>query len=182
MPLPLGHAAIGLTVCDLFCKNYSIADLKKSFLFILILANLPDLDVVLGLFVQGNGNIFHHGPTHSILFALVGGVIAANTRKLWARIPKLSAISCFLIILSHTLADVILGDSTVALFWPFESYYSDGHRGWEDVMELVIFGSFQEVKIIASSISIIIIHHFLRRKLSSKKKHKRKCLPVYIKR
>jgi membrane-bound metal-dependent hydrolase YbcI (DUF457 family) len=164
MPLPLGHTAIGITVYDLFCKKLFFSEFKKKALFILVLANLPDVDVALGLLIYGNGNTFHPGPTHSLLFALAGGLAAANTWRLWSKIPKLSFLHCFLVLLSHSLADFVLGDSTISFFWPFQIHYTEGFRGFEDVMDLIIFGGLRDAKIIAVCAVIIGIHHAVRNK------------------
>ena len=73
MPLPLGHAIIGLTTQNLYSQERSVFKPWKLTLFIILLANLPDIDVLLGLIFAGNGNAFHRGATHSLLFSLVMG-------------------------------------------------------------------------------------------------------------
>ncbi len=62
MPLLLGHAAIGLTTHDMCCKNNLAFSWWKVVVFVVVLANLPDIDVVIGLLLQGNGCVFHRGP------------------------------------------------------------------------------------------------------------------------
>jgi hypothetical protein len=68
MPLPIGHAVIGFTTQSLFSAEESSSDRWKALLGILILSNLPDVDVLLGIVFHGNGNVFHRGPTHSCVF------------------------------------------------------------------------------------------------------------------
>ena len=71
MPLPLGHTAIGLATYELANNYDSGLSRVKIFIFVTFLANIPDIDVFAGLLLEGNGNAFHRGPTHSILFAIV---------------------------------------------------------------------------------------------------------------
>ena len=74
MPLPLGHAAIGLTAYDLCSRNDCGFSRWKLAFFIVLLANLPDIDILIGLLSQGNGNAFHRGPTHNMLPARLASV------------------------------------------------------------------------------------------------------------
>jgi hypothetical protein len=41
--------------------------------------------------------------------------------------------------------------SPVSLFWPFEIYHSTGHRGWLDVLNIVIFEGYRDAAIIVGS-------------------------------
>jgi hypothetical protein len=147
MPLPLGHIAIGLTTNDFFNENSSLTDWKIA-AYVAILANLPDIDVAFGLLLQGNGSAFHRGPTHSVLFALLAAVLAAKAWNLWARIPKLGFRSCFLIILSHTVADFFLTKSPVSFLWPLEVNWAGGHSGWGEVLAPVFLEAYRDAGII----------------------------------
>ena len=49
----------------------------KHYLFFALLANLPDIDVLIGLLFHGNANIFHRGMTHSLLFSFFAAFAAA---------------------------------------------------------------------------------------------------------
>ncbi len=148
MPLPLGHAAIGFAAREVFCKNDSIHSRWKVAIFVAVLANLPDLDVLIGLVFQGNGWAFHRGPTHSLFFALFMGFLASIAWKLGSQIPKMSFGSCSLLILSHVLADFCLGGSRVSLFWPFEVNWATGFIGWGGVMNPAFLEAFQDTGII----------------------------------
>ena len=88
MPLPLGHTAIGLTTHELFSENISAFDQWKMTLFIAVMANLPDMDVLLGLVFAGNGNAFHRGPTHSLTFAVFMGFLASNAWRLGSKYQR----------------------------------------------------------------------------------------------
>lgn len=148
MPLPLGHTAIGLAVCDLYSKDNTVTTRLGSVLFIAFLASLPDIDVLIGLLFQGNGNAYHRGPAHSIMFAFMMGFPASNAWKLWSQIPKINFLNCFMIILSHVVADFFLTHSSVSFLWPLEVNWAAGHRGWSDVITLVFLGAFRDVGII----------------------------------
>jgi hypothetical protein len=158
MPLPMGHTAIGLATYELSKNNISKRNSLKLIIFLIILANLPDVDVIAGLLLQWNGNAFHRGPTHSLLFALIMGFLASRAWKFSPHIPKIKFGVCFLIILSHVLADFFFTSSPVSFFWPFEVSWSSGYSGWGDVLNSVLFQGFQDAGIIiGSAISIILI-------------------------
>jgi membrane-bound metal-dependent hydrolase YbcI (DUF457 family) len=160
MPLPLGHSAIGLTVSSLSDNTNTILTKCRCVLYIVILSNLPDIDVLVGLVLQGDGNAFHRGPTHSLLFALFAGYIASKGHRAWSRIPSLEFTKCFLLVFSHTIADMLLTRSPVSIFWPFEINWSTaGCSGWFDVVSSVIFDSFRDVGIIFLCLLIIFIRY-----------------------
>ncbi len=114
MPLPTAHTAIGFAIHSQCSRNRSNLNRWKMLVGVVLLSNLPDVDVVTGLIFRGNGSAFHRGPTHSLLFALVTGILASNGWRIWSRIPKFSLLNCFLIILSHVLADAIFTGSNIS--------------------------------------------------------------------
>jgi hypothetical protein len=140
MPLPLGHIAIGLATHEAV-SSCSALSRWKLFAAIVILSNLPDIDVLIGLLLNYNGSTFHRGPTHSLFFALTAGYLASRVSAFWTKLPRLSFKVCFLLILSHVAADAFLSDSGVSFLWPFEVYWSTGHTGWEDVTTMVLRGN-----------------------------------------
>jgi inner membrane protein len=162
MSLPIGHATIGFTAYSLFCGNGSSLGRWKVPLGILILSNLPDVDVVLGIVLQGNGSAFHRGPTHSLIFALVAGFLACRVWELWSQWPRLSFRICFLLILSHILADSVFTSSPISFFWPVTVNWSGGHTELRHVVNLVLFGNYQDVTIIFGCSLIILLHRTLR--------------------
>ena len=95
MPLPLGHTAIGLATYETVQPSDRHYSRWGTFVFITILANLPDVDILAGLLFHGNGNFFHRGPTHSIMFAILAGYAASHLWRLWDRIPRLGFSLCF---------------------------------------------------------------------------------------
>jgi membrane-bound metal-dependent hydrolase YbcI (DUF457 family) len=157
MPLPLGHIAIGLA-------THEVTHVRSAFnhwrllAVIAVLANLPDIDVLLGLLLKWNGSAFHRGPTHSLLFALVMGFLASRGSCFWGRIPRLGFWTCFALILSHVAADAWLSTSAVSFFWPLEVNWSTGHTGWQDVVAMIMKGDVQDAWISLGAAAAIIIH------------------------
>jgi membrane-bound metal-dependent hydrolase YbcI (DUF457 family) len=157
MPLPLGHTAIGLAVQDVCFKDNWVTTRWTYVLFIAILANLPDMDVLIGLLFQGNGNAYHRGPAHGLVFAFLMGFLASNAWKLWGHIPKMNFLACFMIILSHVGADFFFTSSAVSFFWPLEVHWAAGFKGWGDVISLVFLGAFRDLGIIITCGVIMIM-------------------------
>ena len=162
MSLPIGHATIGFTAYSLFCRNGSSLGGWKVPLGILVLSNLPDVDVALGIVLQGNGSAFHRGPTHSLVFALVAGFLAYRVWELWLQWPKLSFKVCFLLILSHILADAALTSSPISFFWPFVVNWSGGHSGLTHVVNSVLFENYQDMPIILGCGLLVLLHRALK--------------------
>jgi membrane-bound metal-dependent hydrolase YbcI (DUF457 family) len=150
MPLPLGHAAIGWAALETIRKPDSKQSRLSLFIFVVVLANLPDLDILAGLLSDGNGYAFHRGPTHSVLFALLAGYLASRAHRVWRRIPALNSAVCALLIFSHVAADMLVTPSPVSLFWPLEIHFSAGHNGWDGVIRMALFQSVQDVVIAAA--------------------------------
>lgn len=162
MPLPLGHTAIGLATYETIQGTDQQHSRWAIFISITILANLPDLDVILGLLLQGNGNLFHRGPTHSLLFAFMTGYIASHLWRLWPRIPRLGFSLCCGLVFSHVLADMMLTTAPVSLFWPFQVYWSPGFSGWGMVVHAVLFQSIRDAAIIVVCVFYVLILRLLR--------------------
>jgi len=164
MPLPLGHTAAGLAIHDVYVKGRYTLSLWKTLALVIVLTNLPDMDVLVGLIFHGNGNFFHRGPTHSLLFALVMAFLVSNTWRCWSRIPRVSYVLCFSLILSHILADALLTATPVSFWYPLELNSSLGHSGWREVIESVVFGAFRDLGIIVISAVVLFINRIIRHK------------------
>jgi hypothetical protein len=163
MPFPLGHTAIGLATYKTVEGAEKETAQWKLLAAITVLANLPDIDVVLGLIAQGNGNLFHRGPTHSLLFALVTGYLASQAWRLGRQIPRLRFGPCFLIVFSHVLADMVFTASPVSLLWPFEVHWSGGSSGWGQIAHAVVFDSLQDVGSLSGAVVYILILGMIRK-------------------
>lgn len=148
MPLPIGHAAIGFATHSILSYGKIKANHWRVALFVVILSNLPDIDVLFGLILQNNGSAFHRGPTHSIVFALLAGLLAAKLPRWLNSIPALPFKTCFLIIFSHVAADHFLTTSPVSFFWPLDVNWSTGSAGWRQVFHSVFFEAVQDAAIV----------------------------------
>jgi membrane-bound metal-dependent hydrolase YbcI (DUF457 family) len=164
MPLPLGHTAAGLAIHDLYGKSSNNGPLWKILVCVIALTNLPDIDVLIGLVVHGNGNVFHRGPTHSLLFALIMAFIASNSWRCCPKIPKIRFLLCFLLIFSHVVADAILTSSPVSFWWPVEVNVSFGHSGWREIITSALFGTFRDLGMIVLSATVIFLNRVMRQK------------------
>ena len=127
-------STLGHSLCGLSCMLASNAALPRSavctgwhILLFMVLANLPDIDFLVGYVVAGNVHAFHQGPTHSLLFALIAGcmvgLMVRRQTSWW-----LSATVFTLTILSHDLVDMFTGPMLglhpsygVPLLWPLDS-------------------------------------------------------------
>jgi len=156
MPLPLGHAAVGIAAAEFSSQSHPVKN-WKYYLMLTFLANSPDFDVIVGLLAKGNGNHFHRGMTHSMLFALVIAGFAAWLLRRVPRWPKIQFGTCFLVVFSHIAADLIFTDSPVSLFWPFETIKDAGYRGWLEVLNTIIFEAYRDIFIITGSLLIIFL-------------------------
>jgi len=168
MPLPLGHTAIGWAAYETMSAPsshkapHTIKLRISTFAYITLLANLPDLDILIGLLVNGNGASLHRGPTHSLLFALAAGCLASQGWRLWRWIPRFGYGLCVSLVLSHVAADMLLTNSPVSLFWTFELYLSPGHSSWGQVIHMVIFRSIQDAGILLGCMIYVLLLRYLR--------------------
>lgn len=135
MPLPLGHMMVGWMTNEVLGRGSARPDWKTLF-SIAVLSNLPDLDIAAGLMVYGNGCAFHRGPTHSIAFALIAAIVAANFWRLWPKIPRMRWTSLFLII--FIVCDLLFTKSPVSLFWPLEIHWAAGASGWGESLTGIV--------------------------------------------
>ena len=114
MPLPLAHSLIGATVAAALDKG---AEVRWRLLCLGgFLAVCPDFDYFLNWLQIGRGG-WHHGFTHSIVFAMFVGAITAFVCR-WRSVRGF--IICCAATVSHTLLDYVITESRgVALWWPF---------------------------------------------------------------
>jgi membrane-bound metal-dependent hydrolase YbcI (DUF457 family) len=162
MPLPIAHAAIGLATHELVGENQPIPSLWRKLALIGLLANLPDVDVVIGLILQGDGSVFHRGPTHSLLFALGMGWLASRLWRRWSGTASASFIWCASIILSHILADALFTSAPVSFLWPLEVHWSREHCGWLDVIDSVLLRSWADMGLIFGAVLVILFSRVLK--------------------
>jgi hypothetical protein len=154
-------------------RDFSAGSWWQVAVFVAVVSNLPDIDVAIGLVFQGNGWAFHHGLTHSLVFALFLAFLASNAYKVWSRVPRMSVGTCLLLIVSHGLADFCLGESSVSLFWPFElnaaagfevshaaSY--TGYIGWQGVIDSLFLEALEDAGIVVVCGLVVILTRLIR--------------------
>jgi len=162
MPFPLGHTAIGLTTYELNGQKATPSQRLWVFLFVLLLSNLPDFDMLVGLVMTGNADAFHRGPSHSLLFAVVMGYAASKIAKRLFVVPPLSFGLCTALIFSHVIADLVFTSAPVSLFWPFEVHFSTGTSSLGDVFHGIFFTSVRDIGIFLGCMLIIILIRWLK--------------------
>ncbi|OVE73706.1 hypothetical protein BVX93_01000 [bacterium B13(2017)] len=124
MSLPVGHSLAGYIFYD-YKPLLFFNRAWHSFLFIVMLSNLPDIDFLPGLIV-GEPNLYHHGISHSLGAALVVGIIFGFIFK-----KKTNFFTVFFftssIYYSHVLIDFFTEDLRkpigIMLFWPLNDIY-----------------------------------------------------------
>lgn len=153
MSYPLGHTAAGLLLYRLFSPPGTPGWNWRDLAGVTVLANLPDLDIVAGL-LAGNGNLFHRGPSHSLLFALALALLlpwrlSFSVASSYGRVFAL----CLLILLSHAALDGAVDREHLAFFWPWQPVRPHGQRGFA--------ATFQEVAAVSQRDTIIATFSFL---------------------
>jgi inner membrane protein len=121
MPSPIGHSLMGYIIHRATAQPVTSGDWSAIALYVFA-ANAPDLDFIPGFFV-GQLSRFHHGPSHSIGFAIL---FAALASVFFHRRTRVFVIA-FSLYLSHVLLDYLIQDPSpphgVPLFWPFSYEY-----------------------------------------------------------
>ena len=133
---------------------------------LILLANLPDLDFLIGLGTEANANALHRGFTHSLAAAVFVALAVSCVWRIAASFWR-SAILCFSAYSSHLLIDLCTGTklgwnaaaSGIPLFWPLSKTYSSPfilvfgvrHENlqqlfsienmWSPIYELLTFGA-----------------------------------------
>ena len=114
MPLPVAHSLVGASVAAALDRESK--KLWQVCLLSALLGVCPDFDYLLNWLRVGRGG-WHHGFTHSIVFALAAAALIAFVcgRKTINQFIVFSAA-----IASHPLLDYLMTESRgVALWWPF---------------------------------------------------------------
>ena len=138
MPSPIAHSVSAYAVSKLWPESKILlwkqrrgASLSRWFawnasprllLYVVFIAVSPDLDFVPQILT---GDRYHHGPTHSIMFA-VGTAIVSWLASGWlGRRSRQIALLALVVYLSHLALDLVTkGGDGIQLLWPFsQSYY-----------------------------------------------------------
>jgi inner membrane protein len=132
MPSPVGHTLAGL--CGyLFArrsqplqKKFNSSPVHWQLVIYAFLANLPDIDVIPGIFL-GNPGMFHRQVTHSVLTAICVSIVVAWVVKRLRGNAKYWGLVTLSLYLSHLILDMMLNDPAppygIQLFWPLSETY-----------------------------------------------------------
>ena len=94
--------------------------------FVVVLANLPDADFLIGAIV-GRPRDWHRGPTHTLLAAVVVALLVAFAQWRGGRRFSHGFLLAFALYGSHLVLDTIMPDrrfeSGIPLFWPLTDYH-----------------------------------------------------------
>jgi membrane-bound metal-dependent hydrolase YbcI (DUF457 family) len=116
MPLVLGHLTVGLlSTCTLEKPKTST---RKRIFILFLLANSPDIDILISWLLTGSPWHHHRTFTHGVLFAVFMAVACSNLCRLWPSFPKLSYKWCYWAVMSHVLADYLFSPWKVSFLWP----------------------------------------------------------------
>ena len=136
MPSPVGHVLAGAAI---YLAATTRERRSRTLLAIALLGSIaPDLDFVPGILV-GDMRLFHHGMSHSLVFAAAFGVLTYVVARLQAPAAALPvSVIAIAVYTAHVLLDFVnVNDGTrgVALLWPM----SHEHLG----SNLRLFGRFE---------------------------------------
>ncbi|MDI6781342.1 MAG: metal-dependent hydrolase [bacterium] len=146
MPTPIGHTLTGVIIHTIIRKKREHCQGWICLLFCIIFSSLPDIDFITLTNLsftsftsfpsfphQGAENCFslpgvrlswenHHGPTHSLGFAmlimLIVGVVARIFQKNWKQWSILSGLC----VISHVLMDILVTKKGLMLFYPLSTH------------------------------------------------------------
>lgn len=128
MPTPVGHTLLGLSVYIVWCKNITQWLRQwRLILWVIFCSNLPDFDLVPGLFVNDLSR-YHQTYTHTLGFALLVWLITFIVLKI-KKAENYFSISflSFLVVYINIILDAFNYDSRppigIQLFWPISGAY-----------------------------------------------------------
>jgi len=115
---PVGHSSLALL-------GFELIESKKNYLrlfFIVLLANFPDIDLVINFFLPDSLKIQHQLYTHNVFFVLFSVILLFPLFK-----SKRDRIVIFFIGYSHLILDLIVVDYKqpigIKLFYPISDKF-----------------------------------------------------------
>lgn len=111
MATPIAHASAGLAclaLVHLALPGRLQRPMTGAALACVVAACAPDLDIAASLAFTGHPTTWHSGPTHTVAFALLVGLLAAFALRRRADGPVL-ALALGLATASHVLVDFLTG-------------------------------------------------------------------------
>ncbi len=132
MPTPLAHSGFALALA--FAAAPGKLPAPRTTLALIFLANAADLDFVPGI-LTGQPVAYHHGVSHSFLFAAIMTAMVTPMVTRIAPDPRRFSVWATLAAASHPVLDWVTGEPGadvakygVALLWPSPvRYMSDTH-------------------------------------------------------
>jgi inner membrane protein len=116
----IGHIAVGMAAGRAFTKDPVLW--KKAALAFSVISIWPDVDAVGFLFGVSYGDTLgHRGATHSLLLALLVGLVSYAFAQRHGLSPARTAVFGTVVAASHGLLDTMTygGGLGCALLWPF---------------------------------------------------------------
>ena len=130
MPSPVAHSFVGVGGLIVLTHGTGLNpflsflwEKRREIIFFIIVANLPDLDMVIGFFLYGDVHTFHGLFSHSLLLAIPIALAISflyPVERRWRRF-----LTFFILIILHNLMDFSASPtlkepgSGVGLFFPF---------------------------------------------------------------
>jgi len=179
MASTVGHSLSGICIYALvsqkILRSPIFHDGKGLFLYA-FLANLPDIDFLIGFLFYGEFNAIHGGVTHSLFFLITISVLLGGMGRVWPY--SLNPWRVFFLVGSHDLIDFFSSSALgfhpaygIALFYPFSSekigapislFYGVRHKDLDQLFSFDnIRGIFYELVIF---VPVMVFFYFLRRK------------------
>lgn len=140
MPSPIGHTIAGFCGYLLAPKGSIPKPQMNTLLASIVIANLPDIDILPGLLL-GNPPMFHRQGTHSIAAGIIAGMLVVMLGR-WQKLSKKSILKLgawtTALYCSHIFLDLLVTDLSpprgVQLLWPFSNAYF--------ISPVTVFGGF----------------------------------------
>jgi membrane-bound metal-dependent hydrolase YbcI (DUF457 family) len=170
MPFSIGHGIIGASLYGASQKEISLSKDGRIMLLCAGLAIVPDLDFIFAWIFNLRG--WHRGFTHSIVFGVAIGLLAAFL----AQIRNLTQqIGLVLAPVSHAPLDALVTttaskDPGVALLWPVTDYrfrfglfdYFSFHLDprfdpWSDILTLLLKVSLIEIIVVGPILLFVVL-------------------------
>jgi inner membrane protein len=120
----LGHVAVGVVAARWRASRPEAPPLGLSMLGLSALAVLPDADfIAFKVGIPYPHPFGHRGMAHSLLFALLVGLLVAAGLRLRRRPVLLDALLATLVVASHGVLDAMTtGGLGVEFFWPLDTH------------------------------------------------------------
>lgn len=120
MPSPLGHSLAAYALAQ---ASHSSAHNRRLLLYAVIIACLPDIDILPGILI-GPPGFYRHGVTHSLLAALVVSLTAAGLAAATRRRPAYIFVVTLVMYCSHLLLDMLRASTLpihgLQVLWPLD--------------------------------------------------------------